>query len=101
VASKLLKLEELGEGEYKTPFGRVVVSRTDGGYKIVVYINEKSLGKSAVKEIVQPLLTSAAAKRRSDLRTPLPHSQPRLHPRLEVLRILRQIALRRPVAYAD
>jgi hypothetical protein len=62
-ASKLLKMEELGEGEYKAPFGRVVVSRTDGGYKIVVYINEKPLGKSAVKEIAQPLLTSAGGEK--------------------------------------
>ncbi len=57
-AAKLLKMEELEEGEYEAPFGRVVVSRTDGGYKIVVYISEKSLGKSAVKEIVQSLLAS-------------------------------------------
>jgi hypothetical protein len=59
MAAKLLKMEELREGEYRAPFGRVVVRRTDGGYKIVVYINEKVVEKDAVKEIVQSLLNSA------------------------------------------
>jgi len=62
MASKLLKLEELKEGKYRAPFGGAVVNRADGGYKIVVYINEKLLGESAVKEIVQSLLNSAGGE---------------------------------------
>lgn len=61
MASKLLKLEELKEGKYEAPFGRVVVNRVDGGYKIVVYINEKSLGKNTMTQIVQSLLSFAAS----------------------------------------
>jgi hypothetical protein len=57
MASKLMKLEELEEGEYRAPFGRVVVNRVDGGYKIVVYINEKSLGENTVKQILQSFLS--------------------------------------------
>ena len=59
MSTKLLKLDELKEGRYEAPFGRVVVNKVDGGYKIVVYINEKSLEKDAVKEVVQSLLNSA------------------------------------------
>jgi hypothetical protein len=62
MASKLLKLEELKEGKYEAPFGRVVVNKVDGDYKIVVYINEKSLGKSTMKQIIQPLLNSAGGE---------------------------------------
>jgi hypothetical protein len=61
MASKLLKLEELKEGKYEAPFGRLVVNRVDGGYKIVVYINEKSLGKNTMTQIVQSLLSFAAS----------------------------------------
>ncbi|MFZ8837828.1 MAG: hypothetical protein ACO2PM_02640 [Pyrobaculum sp.] len=62
MASKLLKLEELKEGKYEAPFGRVVVNKVDGDYKIVVYINEKSLGKSTMKQIIQSLLNSAGGE---------------------------------------
>ena len=58
MAAKLFKLEELEEGEYELPYGRVTVSRTDGGYKIVVYVNEKALGKSAVRQMLQSLLAA-------------------------------------------
>ena len=60
MATKLLRLEELEEGEYETPFGRVVVNRVDGGYKIVVYVNEKELGKTAARQILQPFLAYAS-----------------------------------------
>jgi hypothetical protein len=62
MSTKLLKLDELKEGRYEAPFGRVVVNKVDGGYKIVVYINEKSLEKDAVKEVVQSLLNSAGGE---------------------------------------
>ena len=55
MAAKMLKLEE---GEYEVPFGRVAVSRADGGYKIVVYVSEKALGKSAVRQMLQSLLAA-------------------------------------------
>jgi hypothetical protein len=58
MAAKTAKLEELEEGEYEVPFGRFVVKRTDSGYKIVIYISEKALGKSAVKQILQSFLTT-------------------------------------------
>ena len=56
MAAKVLKLEELEEGEYEVPYGRVVVSRVDGGYKIVVYINERALGRNAAKQILSSFL---------------------------------------------
>jgi hypothetical protein len=59
MVTKLLKLEELEEGEYEAPFGRVVVSRTDRGYRIEVYINEKELGRNAVKHLLKSFLTPA------------------------------------------
>ncbi len=61
--AKLLKPEGLEEEEYKVPFGKVIVSQAGDGYKIVVCINEKSLGKSTVKEIVQSLLASAGGEK--------------------------------------
>jgi len=62
MATKMPKLEELEEGEYEVPPGRVAVRRADGGYKIVVYIDEKSLEKDAVKQILQQFLTPAGEK---------------------------------------
>jgi hypothetical protein len=62
-AAKTLKLKELEEGEYETEFGRVSITRTDGGYKIVAYINEKALGKNAAKQILQEFLTSAGGEK--------------------------------------
>ncbi len=59
----MLKLEELEEGEYETEFGSVSVARTDGGYKIVVYIDEKASGKSAAKQILQEFLTAAGGEK--------------------------------------
>jgi hypothetical protein len=52
-------LEKLEEGEYETQFGKVSISRTDGGYKIVVHVSEKALGKNTVKQMLQPLLAPA------------------------------------------
>ena len=63
MAAKLIKLKELKEGEYETPFGRVVVNRVDGCYKIVVYINENAVGRDAAREIVQSLLNSAGGEK--------------------------------------
>jgi len=55
VTAKLFKLEE---GEYNAPFGRVIVSRVDGGYKIVVYVSEKAPGWSTVRQMLQSLVTA-------------------------------------------
>jgi len=63
MAAKVLKLEELEEGEYELPYGRVAVSRADGGYKIVIYIDEKALGKTAARQILQSLFASAGGGR--------------------------------------
>jgi len=63
MATKLLKLEELEEGEYEVPYGRVAVSRTDGGYKIVIYIDERALGKNAAKQILQSFFASTGGGR--------------------------------------
>jgi len=59
MTAKVLKLEELEEGEYEVPYGRVAVSRADGGYKIVIYISERALGKAAARQILQSLFASA------------------------------------------
>jgi len=56
MAAKLMKMEELEEGEYEAPFGRVIVSRTEGGYKIVAYISERELEKNEVKQMIKSLL---------------------------------------------
>jgi len=56
MAAKLMKLEELKEGENKAPFGRVVIRRTDGGYKVVAYISERELEKNEVKQMIKSLL---------------------------------------------
>ena len=63
MAAKVLKLEELEEGEYEVPYGRVAVTRVDGGYKIVIYIDEKALGKNAAKQILQSFFASAGGWR--------------------------------------
>jgi hypothetical protein len=41
------------------PYGRVAVTRVDGGYKIVVYIDEKALGKNAARQILSSFLAPA------------------------------------------
>jgi hypothetical protein len=62
MSAKLAKLEELREGEYETPFGRVVISRADGGYRIVIYTDERALGKNAAKQILQSFLAGGGGK---------------------------------------
>ena len=57
MSTKMAALEEgLKEGEYETPFGKVSIRRTDGGYKIEVYINEKELGRKAAMQIALSLI---------------------------------------------
>ena len=63
MAAKVLKLEELEEGEYEVPYGKVAVTRVDGGYKIVIYISERALGKTAARQILQSLFASAGGGR--------------------------------------
>jgi len=53
---RTVPLEELKEGEYEVPFGKVIISRTGDGYKIVVYINERELGRNAAKQIAFSLV---------------------------------------------
>jgi hypothetical protein len=48
---KVAKLEELKEGEYETQFGRISISRFGDGYKIIIYINERELGRNIAKQI--------------------------------------------------
>jgi len=58
MSAKLAKLEELREGEYELPFGRVSVSRVDGGYRIVIYIDERAVGKAVAAQMLQTLFAS-------------------------------------------
>ena len=44
-------LDDLKEGEYETQFGKVIINRTGDGYKIVIYINERELGRGIAKQI--------------------------------------------------
>jgi len=59
MATKLMKLEELEEGEYEAPFGRVAVSRANDGYKIVIHIDARTMGKTAARQILQQFLAPA------------------------------------------
>ena len=54
--STKMALEELKEGEYEAPFGKVTIRRTDDGYKIEIYINEKELGRKAAMQIALSLV---------------------------------------------
>jgi pyruvate/2-oxoglutarate/acetoin dehydrogenase E1 component len=56
VAMSTKMVEELREGEYEVPFGRVSITRTGDGYKIVIYINERELGRNAAKQIAFSLI---------------------------------------------
>ena len=58
MSAKLAKLEEFREGEYELPFGRVSVSRVDGGYRIVIYIDERAVGKAVATQMLQTLFAS-------------------------------------------
>ena len=51
MSTKMAALDDLKEGEYETQFGRVTISRTGDGYKIVIYINERELGRGIAKQI--------------------------------------------------
>jgi len=51
MSTKMAALDDLKEGEYETQFGRVTISRTSDGYKIVIYINERELGRGIAKQI--------------------------------------------------
>jgi len=51
VSTKTANLEELKEGEYEVPFGTVIVTKTSYGYKIVIYIDEKRLGRNMANQI--------------------------------------------------
>jgi hypothetical protein len=62
MAAKLAKLETLEEGEYEMPFGKVIVSRADGGYKITIYINERAVGRAVAAQILQSLLAGGAGR---------------------------------------
>jgi len=56
MSTKMAALEELKEGEYEVPFGKVTIRRTDGGYKIEIYINEKELGRKMAMQIAFSLI---------------------------------------------
>jgi hypothetical protein len=44
------------EGEYETQFGKVFVKKTDEGYKIIIHINGKKLGRQLAKQIAHSLI---------------------------------------------
>lgn len=57
VADMSQKLAEpLEEGEYKTQFGAVIIRKTDSGYKIIIQINSKEIGKNLAKQIALSLV---------------------------------------------
>jgi hypothetical protein len=47
---------ELKEGEYEVPFGKVVIERTDNGFKIVIHVSGKKLGQQLAKQIAYSLI---------------------------------------------
>jgi phospholipid N-methyltransferase len=56
--------EVLKEGEYETQFGKVLVKKTDDGYKIVIHINGKKLGRQLAMQIAYSLIGPYIAKER-------------------------------------
>jgi len=56
---------ELKEGEYEVPFGRVVIERTDSGFKIVIHISGKKLGQQLAKQIAHTLVGPYIARGRA------------------------------------
>jgi len=62
MSAKVPKMEVLEEGEYETPYGRVIVRRVDGGYKIVIYVDEKALGKATARQIVKSFLAAGGGQ---------------------------------------
>jgi hypothetical protein len=44
------------EGEYETQFGKVFIKKTDEGYKIIIHINGKKLGRQLAKQIAYSLI---------------------------------------------
>jgi len=63
MASKLSRLEELREGEYEAPYGRIIIRRMDGGYKIEIYINSKALTDAAAKQILRSFMYPLGVER--------------------------------------
>jgi hypothetical protein len=57
--------DAIKEGEYETQFGKVVVRKTDDGYKIIVYINGRKLGRQLVSQIAYSLIGSYIARERT------------------------------------
>jgi len=53
---KTAVLEDLKDGEYETQFGKVVISSTDSGYKIYIYIDGKKLGRNMAKQIALSMI---------------------------------------------
>ncbi len=58
------KMVEVQEGEYKVPFGTVVVRKTDYGYKIVIHIDGREIGRSFAKQLALSLLGPYATRER-------------------------------------
>jgi hypothetical protein len=48
--------DAIKEGEYETQFGKVVVKKTDDGYKIIIHINGKKLGRQLARQIAYSLI---------------------------------------------
>jgi hypothetical protein len=64
IANMFQKLDETLEGEYKTPFGAVIVRRTDGGYKIIIQIDDRVIGRNVARQIALSLLSPYLARER-------------------------------------
>jgi hypothetical protein len=57
MSTKMAALEELiKEGEYDTPFGRVLITRTDSGYRVVISINEREIGRNMARQLIYSLV---------------------------------------------
>ena len=63
MSAKLSMLEELREGEYEVPYGRILIRRVDGGYKIEIFINSKTLTDATAKQIVRSFMSPLGAER--------------------------------------
>jgi hypothetical protein len=61
---KTINAEELlKEGEYETQFGKIVIDKIEGGYKITFYINGAELGRNLAKQIALSLVGPYLAKK--------------------------------------
>jgi hypothetical protein len=64
MAVRTANLEDLlKEGEYETQFGKIIIDKTNEGFRIVFYINAKELGHNMAKQIALSLVAPHLNKR--------------------------------------